>query len=39
MDLIVQKAGLATGEVLSALAQLEMLDLISMLPGSRYQRG
>lgn len=39
VDLIVQTTGLATGEVLSALAQLEMMDLISMLPGSRYQRG
>lgn len=38
-DLIVQKAGLATSAVLSALAQLELMGLVSQLPGMRYQRG
>lgn len=39
VDLIVQKTGLETGAVLSALAQLELMELISLLPGMRYQRG
>jgi DNA processing protein len=39
VDLIVQKSGLATSAVLSALAQLELLGLVSQLPGMRYQRG
>ena len=39
VDLIVQNTGLATGAVLSALAQLEIMSLISQLPGMRYQRG
>jgi DNA processing protein len=38
IDLIVQKAGLATSAVLSALAQLELMELVSQLPGMRYQR-
>lgn len=38
-DAIVQNAGLATGSVLSALAQLELMGLVSQLPGMRYQRG
>jgi DNA processing protein len=38
VDLIVQKAGLATGSVLSALAQLELMGLVDQLPGMRYQR-
>lgn len=38
LDLIVQKAGLATGSVLSALTQLELMGLVSELPGMRYQR-
>lgn len=38
-DLIVQKADLATSAVLSALAQLELMGLVSQLPGMRYQRG
>jgi DNA processing protein len=38
-DLIVQKADLATSEVLSALVQLELMGLVSQLPGMRYQRG
>jgi DNA processing protein len=37
-DLIVQKAGRSPAEVSSALLQLEMLGLISQLPGMRYQR-
>jgi DNA processing protein len=38
-DSIVQNAGLATSSVLSALAQLELMGLVSQLPGMRYQRG
>ncbi|WP_449419909.1 DNA-processing protein DprA [Phormidium nigroviride] len=37
-DLIVERAGLAPGEVSSALLQLELLELVSQLPGMRYQR-
>ncbi len=37
-DLIVQQAGLAAGSVSSALLQLELLGLVSQLPGMRYQR-
>jgi DNA processing protein len=37
-DLIVQEVGLATGAVLSALSQLEILGLVAQLPGMRYQR-
>ncbi len=39
IDLILQKAGLSPGLVLSALTQLELMGLVSQLPGSRYQRG
>jgi DNA processing protein len=39
VDLIVQTAKLPTSTVLSALAQLELLGLVSQLPGTRYQRG
>lgn len=39
LDQIVQQAGLATGSVLSALSQLELMGLVSQLPGMRYQRG
>jgi DNA processing protein len=39
VDAIVQQAGLSTGSVLSALSQLELMGLISQLPGMRYQRG
>jgi DNA processing protein len=39
IDLILQKAGLTHGLVLSALTQLELMGLVSQLPGSRYQRG
>jgi DNA processing protein len=38
-DAIVQNAGLATSAVLSALVQLELMGLVSQLPGMRYQRG
>ena len=37
-DLIVEQAGLAPGSVSSALLQLELLELVSQLPGMRYQR-
>lgn len=37
-DLIVQKTERSPAEVSSALLQLEMLGLISQLPGMRYQR-
>ncbi len=36
-DLIVQTSGMAAGLVSSALMQLELLGLISQLPGLRYQ--
>lgn len=38
IDRIVQQAGLSTGAVLSALAQLELMGLVSQLPGMRYQK-
>lgn len=37
-DLIVAEAGMNAGEVSSALLQLELLGLVSQLPGMRYQR-
>ena len=37
-DLIVQQVNLAAGAVSSALLQLELLGLISQVPGMRYQR-
>ena len=37
-DTIVQQTGYATGIVASALLQLELLGLVSQLPGMRYQR-
>lgn len=37
-DLIVQQAGLAAGSVSSALLQLELLGLVSQLPGMQYRR-
>lgn len=39
LDRIVQLAQLETGSVLAALTQLEMLGLVSQLPGMQYQRG
>jgi DNA processing protein len=38
-DVIVQQANLAPGLVSAALLQLELLGLVSQLPGMRYQRG
>ena len=38
LDLIVQKTGLSSGEVSSSLLQLELLELVTQLPGMRYQR-
>ncbi len=39
LDAIVNQAQpLTTGEVLSALTQLELMGLVNQLPGSRYQR-
>lgn len=37
-DLIVQQTGMAAGSVSSALLQLELMGLVSQLPGMRYQR-
>ena len=37
-DLIVQKAGLAPGSISGALLQLELMGLVTQLPGMRYQR-
>lgn len=38
LDFIVQQTQLTTGAVLSALSQLELMGLITQLPGMRYQR-
>jgi DNA processing protein len=38
LDRIVPQVGLTTGAVLSALVQLELLGLVSQLPGMQYQR-
>jgi DNA processing protein len=38
LDLVVQHAGLPSPEVLSALLQLELMGLVTQLPGMRYQR-
>ena len=37
-DVIVEAAGLEAGTVSSILLQLELLGLVSQLPGMRYQR-
>ncbi|MBD2409203.1 DNA protecting protein DprA [Nostoc calcicola FACHB-389] len=37
-DLIVQQTGMAAGSVSSALLQLELMGLLSQLPGMRYQK-
>lgn len=37
-DVIVQQTGLAAGSVSSALLQLELIGLVSQLPGMRYRR-
>jgi DNA processing protein len=39
LDHLVEQTGLAAGTVLSALSQLELMDLVSLLPGMQYQRG
>lgn len=39
LDRIVQLAQLDTGKVLGALVQLELLGLVTQLPGMQYQRG
>ncbi|MGC9504647.1 DNA-processing protein DprA [Baaleninema sp.] len=38
LDVIVEQSGLDASIVLSSLSQLELLDLVSNLPGMRYQR-
>lgn len=38
MDAIVQKTSMSVGEVSSALLQLELMGLVSQLPGMRYQK-
>ncbi|MGL6344782.1 MAG: hypothetical protein ACRC80_37230 [Waterburya sp.] len=38
LDSLVEQTKLNTSEVLAALSQLEILDLVSQLPGMRYQR-
>ncbi len=37
-DVIVKQTGMAAGAVASALLQLELMGLVSQLPGMRYQR-
>ena len=37
LDIIVERIGKNTGEILASLSQLELLDLIVQLPGMRYQ--
>jgi DNA processing protein len=39
LDQIVQQTGLPTARILSGLSQLELMGLVSQLPGMRYQRG
>jgi DNA processing protein len=38
LDKIVQQLGTPTGEILSNLVQLELLGVVTQLPGMRYQR-
>ncbi|MGD1698319.1 DNA-processing protein DprA [Dapis sp. BLCC M229] len=38
LDLIIQKTGLSSGEVSSSLLQLELLGLVTQLPGMHYQK-
>jgi DNA processing protein len=38
LDQIVDKSGMETGQVSAGLLQLELLGLVSQLPGMRYQR-
>lgn len=37
-DTIIQNTGLSTGEVSAGLLQLELMGLVSQIPGMRYQR-
>ena len=37
LDAIVEQTGLDTSEILAALSQLELMDLVYQLPGMRYQ--
>ena len=37
LDTIVEQTGLSTSEALSALSQLELMDLVEQVPGMRYQ--
>lgn len=37
-DFIIQQTGMGAGEVSAALLQLELMGLVSQLPGMRYQR-
>ena len=37
VDTIAEQTGLSIGDILAALSQLEMLDLVVQLPGMRYQ--
>ncbi|MFQ4134954.1 DNA-processing protein DprA [Nodosilinea sp. PGN35] len=39
LDALVQQLAQPTGEVLATLVQLELMGLITQLPGMRYQRG
>jgi DNA processing protein len=39
LDYLVQQVAQPTGEVLATLVQLELLGLVTQLPGMRYQRG
>lgn len=39
LDLLVEQTGMTTNAVLSALVQLELMGLVSQVPGMRYQRG
>ncbi len=37
-DVVVQQAGMDAGSVSSALLQLELMGLVSQLPGMQYRR-
>jgi len=39
LDQLVEQTGMATNMILSALVQLELMGLVSQMPGMRYQRG
>jgi DNA processing protein len=38
LDRLVEQTGLPTADILSALSQLEIMELVSHLPGMRYQK-